>query len=77
MKVTDFHCTTHCRTHTVVVYGVFFVTLGLPISAVTFNMQTQPVECAVSASIGMYLIHAVVCTCCGVCEGQYKHWHAQ
>lgn len=38
------------------VWGVFLVTLGLPVSAVTFDLRTQGVECFVAASIGSLFI---------------------
>lgn len=52
--------TVHQRWHTGAVWAAFFVTLGLPVSAVTFNVNTQPVECAVSASIGSLFIVSIV-----------------
>lgn len=38
------------------VYGLFLITLGLPVSAVTFDTRTQSLECFVAASIGSMLI---------------------
>lgn len=39
-----------------IVFSAFFCTIGLPVSAVTFNPETEPVQCIVAASAGSLVI---------------------
>lgn len=43
-----------------VVWGGFFATMGLPVSAVTFNPQDQPIEFFASAGLGSLCVVTVV-----------------
>ena len=43
------------------VWAAFLITLGLPVSVVTFDLLTQPAECLVAASTGsLFLVTVLV-----------------
>lgn len=43
-------------TRLALVFFAFFFAIGLPVSAVTFNPETEPVQCVVAASAGSLVI---------------------